>query len=226
MPSTQRRIHVTPFAGALAPLAGAVLLSAAAGPAGAAVITDPGNDFLGSFADPHDADLDVRTASAALLGDDVVLTATMDGAIGGTANALYVWGVNRGAGTARFGALAPGVVFDSVILLNLSPGGSAVSLVGPGGGALPGGSVTITGNTIKAVVPLDLLPSTGFAVGDYRYNIWPRAPGMGNSHIADFAPDNSSFLASVPEPAAWALLIAGFGLVGASARRRKAARAA
>jgi hypothetical protein len=30
----------------------------------------------------------------------------------------------------------------------------------------------------------------------------------------------------VPEPATWAMLIAGFGLVGATARRRKAARAA
>lgn len=220
MPSLQLRTLSAPIAGALAALAGAALVAATS--AGAAVITDPGNDFLSGFADPHDADLDVRTASAALFGDNVVLTATMDGAIGGTANAVYVWGVNRGAGTARFGVLAPGVLFDAVILLNLSPGGSAISLVGPGGGALPGGAVTITGNTIKAVVPLSLLPSTGFGVDAYRYNIWPRAPGMGNSHIADFAPDNSSFLAAIPEPATWAMLIAGFGGVGASARRRRA----
>jgi hypothetical protein len=32
--------------------------------------------------------------------------------------------------------------------------------------------------------------------------------------------------AVVPEPASWALLIAGFGLVGAAARRRRVARAA
>jgi len=30
----------------------------------------------------------------------------------------------------------------------------------------------------------------------------------------------------VPEPASWAMLIAGFGLVGAVARRRRAATAA
>ena len=33
-------------------------------------------------------------------------------------------------------------------------------------------------------------------------------------------------LATVPEPASWALLIAGFGLVGAVARRRRVATAA
>jgi len=31
---------------------------------------------------------------------------------------------------------------------------------------------------------------------------------------------------AVPEPASWAMLIMGFGLVGAAARRRKAAVAA
>jgi len=225
MLSIQVRAFCNPIPAALAALAAAVI-AGAAGPAGAAVITDPPNDFLPSFADTHDTDLDVLSASAALMGDDVVLTATMDGAIGGTANALYVWGVNRGAGVAGFGPLAPGVFFDAVVVLNLSPGGTAVSLNGPGGGALASGSVTISGSTIKAIVPLNLLPSTGFAVDDYRYNIWPRAPGMGNSHIADFAPDNSSFLASIPEPATWAMLIAGFGLVGVSARRRRSVAAA
>ena len=33
-------------------------------------------------------------------------------------------------------------------------------------------------------------------------------------------------LAAVPEPASWALMIAGFGLVGAAMRRRAAAAAA
>jgi hypothetical protein len=34
------------------------------------------------------------------------------------------------------------------------------------------------------------------------------------------------YVAAVPEPASWAMLIAGFGLVGVSARRRKAHSAA
>ena len=199
---------------------GALVLAAAA-PAQAVAISDPTHDFIPSFVDNHDADLDVVTASAVLSGANVILSATMDGAIGSTANALYVWGVNRGAGVAGFGAIAPGVFFDAVIVLNLTPGGNVVSLNGPGGGALGAGAVTISGDDITAVVPLSLLPSTGFQATDYVYNLWPRAPGGGNSHIADFAPNNSSFAASAPEPSAWALLIAGFGLTGAAMRRRR-----
>nr|WP_310476623.1 PEPxxWA-CTERM sorting domain-containing protein [Sandarakinorhabdus sp.] len=39
----------------------------------------------------------------------------------------------------------------------------------------------------------------------------------------DFGPISGGPLASVPEPAAWMMLIAGFGLVGLVARRRKTA---
>jgi len=200
---------------------GALAFAAAAAPAHAVAIADPSGDFIPSFVDSHDADLDVIAASAVLSGANVILSATMDGAIGGTANALYVWGINRGAGVAGFGPIAPGVLFDAVVVLNLSPGGAVVSLNGPGGGALGAGAVSVSGETIRAVVPLSLLPSTGFATADYLYNIWPRAPGQGVSHIADFAPDNSSFAASAPEPATWALLIGGLGLTGAALRRRR-----
>jgi hypothetical protein len=78
------------------------------------------------------------------------------------------------------------------------------------------------------VIPLADLPSNGFTAAQYRYNLWPR-DGLNtadNGQIADFAPDASSFTASVPEPAAWALMIAGFGLVGAALRRRLPTRAA
>ena len=110
MLSTQVRTFSNPIRGALAALAMSALVAGAAGSARAARIIDPPNDFIPSFVDPHDADLDVRSASAYLVGDDVVLTATMNGAIGGTANALYVWGVNRGVGVAGFGPLALGRV--------------------------------------------------------------------------------------------------------------------
>jgi len=45
--------------------------------------------------------------------------------------------------------------------------------------------------------------------------------------IADFAPNNATITAgAVPEPATWALLIAGFGGIGAAQRRRRSAVAA
>jgi hypothetical protein len=47
-------------------------------------------------------------------------------------------------------------------------------------------------------------------------------PGVAETHNLD----NLSFGSAVPEPAAWAMLITGFGLVGAVARRRRMAVAA
>ena len=43
--------------------------------------------------------------------------------------------------------------------------------------------------------------------------------------LADFAPDHETFTANVPEPATWALMIAGFGLAGTTLRRRRAVAA-
>ena len=50
-------------------------------------------------------------------------------------------------------------------------------------------------------------------------------PGGGTSRSGSFAIDNLS-VGAVPEPASWAMLIAGFGVVGAAARRHRNAVAA
>lgn len=44
--------------------------------------------------------------------------------------------------------------------------------------------------------------------------------GLGNT-AADFVVDNISMTQAVPEPATWAMMLAGFGIAGASLRRRK-----
>jgi hypothetical protein len=58
--------------------------------------------------------------------------------------------------------------------------------------------------------------------------MWPRIVGTGNnSFVSDFAPDAVNMVAgNVPEPATWALMFSGFGLVGATLRRRREALAA
>ena len=186
-------------------------------------ITDRPGDFLATFAGSSaSTDLDVLSASVFYnAGTDVfTLTATMSGAVGSTATGLYVWGVNRGAGAAGFAANGiNGVRFDRVILLRPDGTGTVA-----GAGALPGGSVMLSGNTITATVSGSLLPSTGFANKlDYTWNLWPRDSAFaGFTAISDFAPDNANFTATpVPEPSTAVLSMLGLGGLLAWRRRRQ-----
>ena len=186
-------------------------------------ITDRPGDFLATFAGSSGStDLDVLSASVFYnAGTDVfTLTATMSGAVGSTATGLYVWGVNRGAGAAGFAANGiNGVRFDRVILLRPDGTGTVA-----GAGALPGGSVMLSGNTITATVSGSLLPSTGFANKlDYTWNLWPRDSAFaGFTAISDFAPDNANFTATpVPEPSTAVLSLLGLGGLLAWRRRRQ-----
>ena len=203
----------------------AVAFTALSPLAHADVIVDAANDFLSTFAgSTSSTDLDVIGASVTYdAGHDIfTLSGTMNGAIGTTASGFYVWGVNRGAGVASFAANGlPNILFDRVVLLRPDGTGN----IG-GGAALPPGAITITGNTISAVVSGSLLPSTGFANPlDYTWNLWPRDSRFaGFAAISDFAPDNVNFkTAAIPEPSTYALLLAGLGVVGGVARRRAAA---
>jgi hypothetical protein len=194
--------------------AGAVLALAAAAPAHAATVTDAVGDFLPTYAGPQDDDLDVISFS--VIFDDVAdafrLTAAMAGDIDPGTAGLYAIGVNTGTGPiAPFANIgAPNVRFNQVVAVQKS-GAAAV-------GANPL-TATVLGNVFSIVVPLSLLPSTGFAPTDYGFNIWPRVGFGNNNQISDFAP-NDGTLAAVPEPASWALMIAGFGLAGGLLRRR------
>lgn len=186
-------------------------------------ITDPQGDFLATFGGTSAAtDLDVLAATVLYNAgtDTFTLKATLDGNVGSTATGLYVWGVNRGAGTAGFANNLGlnGVRFDRVILLNPNGTGTVA-----GAGALPAGSVIVSGQTITATVSGALLPSTGFANKlDYTFNLWPRDTAFtGIAAISDFAPNNANFTATpVPEPASAALLLGGLGLVAAYRRRQ------
>jgi hypothetical protein len=192
----------------------------------AATVTDPVGDYIPTYVGPHQADLDVTSFSVTYNSSLslFLLQSTMAGAIDTTINDLYAIGVNTGTGPASFASIGlPGVSFNQVIAVR-KDGTASI-----GGTALSAGSVTIAGNALSVVVPLSLLPSTGFNPEQYRFNIWPRsavvlAPGQpGAGVISDFAPDNATLAVAAPEPAAWALMIAGFGLTGAMMRRRRTA---
>lgn len=195
-----------------------------AGAARAVPISDPQNDFLKSYTGPQNPDLDIRSTGATFTGSQYVFDGGLYGAIGGTAGAVYVFGVDRGQGTTRFSAIGSAVVFDSVVIVNPFGTSSVRDFIGNTSTNLAPDAVRVTGANLEVVVPGSLLPSTGFAADRYTYNLWPRS-GLGNNNqIADFAPDNSNLAIDVPEPASIAIL--GMGLLAATVLRRRAARSA
>ena len=199
-----------------------------AGSAGAA--SDPVGDFLAIFTGAHNANLDFTSAEARFDGTNFNLKLTLDGAVGAPAGQLYVWGINRGAGTARLNDVSdpdldPTVKWDSLAVLT-ADGTLRVVVLPPAGppAVTPfAGGAVIDGNTVTASVPFSLLTSRGFAPTSYTFQLWSRlranpAVDGPNTEIADFGP---RIFAGVPEPASWAMMIGGFALAGMAARRRR-----
>lgn len=92
-------------------------------------------------------------------------------------------------------------------------------------GLLPYDALVTFGDNSQAIYGL----GTGGGVGGYfgitstnRIKAINFGPGGGISQTGAFAIDNLS-VGGVPEPASWAMLIAGFGFVDAAARRRRTA---
>jgi hypothetical protein len=197
-------------------LAGAAVLAlAAAAPALAA--SDPTGDYLPTFVGDHDLDLDVTSFSVVFddPADVFHLHATFAGDIDPAKAGLYVVGVNTG-GAASPGPFAsisnPNVIFNRVIVIQKT---GAATLIN--GGPL---TANVFDNAFTLDVPLALFGATTFQPLEFGWNLWPRN-GLGNNNqISDFAPDNATMTASIPEPAAWALMIGGFAVAGGTLRRR------
>lgn len=88
---------------------------------------------------------------------------------------------------------------------------------------LAGGVVTWQGASFTGLAPGDYTYSCGNTCGtSFHWDTLPGASGSVPIHLtqANITPPPAP---GVPEPASWAMLVAGFGLVGASARRRRAA---
>jgi hypothetical protein len=202
-------------------LGAAVALAAAP----ALAVTDPVGDFLPTHNGVNATDIDIVAAEVFRLGVfGFGFAAELAGPTGTTPGASYVWGVDRGAGVAGLFAgvppVGPGVTFDAVVVIRADGTGAVTAFneVGPPTvTALDPIGIAVGGNFVAALVDYALLPSRGFALPDYRFNLWTRSGG-GNAGIADLAQESGTFPA-VPEPATWAMLVLGFGLIGAVIRR-------
>ena len=233
----------------LSAVALAASISMASSAAHATTVTDPIGDVLNGFDAAAHAALDVVSASGTYNATHLFLSSTQNGAVGTSVGNLYVWGVDRGQGQDTILAQSPGqpslgngVKFDAFITFDSTGTHDGLFLVtyaadksvaSVAQGNFSSSWVTIDGNTISVAIPLSELPSTGFDVAHYGLNVWPRLGDTSTTaHIVDFAPNgleqspygNPLFNPSaVPEPASWALMIMGFGLAGATLRRRRTA---
>ena len=188
---------------------------------------DPANDFIPSYTGPHNGDLDVLLANVQYDGSQYLFSGTVNAPIGTTPTGLYVFGVDRGTGTARFGPIATGVLFDSVVSFTAA-GVASVRELQPGGAAttLPGSALQISGNSFTAQIPASLLPSFGLTQDAYTWNLWPRSGAGGTNVISDFAPDNSNLrVQAVPEPGAMGLVLSLGAFGSASLLRGRRGRA-
>ena len=196
--------------------AAAAMALAAAAPASAA--TDVVGDFLPTFVGDHDLDLDVTDFRVTFddAADVFHLRATFAGDIDPSRPGLYAIGVNTGSAVSP-GPFAdignPNVIFNRVIAVQKT---GVATLIG-GGGPL---AANVFDNVFTLDVPLGHFGATTFQPLEFGWNLWPRNGLGANNQISDFAPDNATLTASIPEPSTWALLIGGFGLAGGALRRR------
>lgn len=198
-------------------LCAGVVFALAAGSASARTISDPTGDFLPTFVGDKDPDLDVTSFSVSFdsVADAFLIGATFAGDVNPSRPGAYVLGIDTGTGPAHpFGGIGePNVLFNQVALIQKT-----------GAAALSGHNLTATiaGDSLMLLIPRAFLPSTGFTPQHYGFNLWPRngLNAADNTQISDFAPQNALF-AAAPEPAAWALMLAGFGVLGGALRRRR-----
>ena len=111
--------------------------------------------------------------------------------------AVYIWGVDRN-GNLPAGPFEgrPNVRFDALIIVgldaSLTPTPRVIDLATGSVTALPASSVRIRGATIRVMLAASLLPSTGLAPSQYRFNYWPEDGGPPISAVSQAPPSGSA----------------------------------
>ena len=155
--------------------------------------------FNEDYTGPKLAELNAVKASAILSANrsTFTFTGTNQGRINKTP-AVYVWGIDRN-GNLPAGPFTnrPNIKFDALVVVSLdsslTPTAQVLDLASGGMTDLPAGSARIQGHTVSVTVPASLLPSTGLAPSQYRFNYWPEDGGPPtSSSVASFAPETST----------------------------------
>lgn len=150
------------------------------------------NPGLGNFLNPNDEQI----GYAARDGDNYAFLAGDGFPVGGTANSdpLYRLELTFDNGAVLRGSYIPGTA-------NMFIGGSPVTI----------------GDTTLTLTEFSFTRSLADVVGEFR--AIPQT-GDGNDYAGNFSFTQSTAIA-VPEPAQWAMLVSGFGLLGLGMRRRR-----
>jgi hypothetical protein len=151
--------------------------------------------FYQFYTGPKWAELNAVRASAELSPNGTfTFTGTNQGAIK-KGPAVYVWGIDRN-GNLPSGPFTdrPNIKFDAVVVVSLNaaltPTAEVVDLANGTTTALPSSSVSIQGHKVSVSLSASLLPSTGLAPSQYRFNFWPEDGGPPvSASVASFAPE-------------------------------------
>jgi uncharacterized protein (TIGR03118 family) len=152
--------------------------------------------FYEDYAGPKLPQLNAVGAAGELLSDgSFAFIGVNQGAIDPNVAASYVFGIDR-SGKLPTGPFAnrPDIRFDALVEVNVNPGqattADVIDLTNNKTTPLPAGSFTASGRVIAVRVPGSLLPSTGLAPAQYRFNYWPENPDPAlNQQVASFAPE-------------------------------------
>jgi hypothetical protein len=151
--------------------------------------------FYEFYTGPKLAELNTVGASGKLSrdGSTFTFTGTTKGKINNPVGD-YVWGIDR-SGNLMAGPFQgrPNVKFDAVVVVTLDaslmPTARVMDLSTGNVATLPAGSARIHGKQISVTVPSSLLPSTGLAPSQFRFNFWPEY--LGPTGVSSFVPEST-----------------------------------
>jgi hypothetical protein len=155
--------------------------------------------FYQFYTGPKLAELNAVRATGKLSPDEstFTFTGTNQGRIT-RSPAVYVWGIDRSPTPppSPF-ENRPNVQFDAVVVVSVdashTPTAFVQDLASGVQTPLSIGSSSISGRTVSVTVPASLLPSTGLAPLQYRFNYWPEDGGPPeSSSVASFAPETTT----------------------------------